>query len=63
MEGYANFEGFKRKTIAVADLVDELLRRACSWLFIDRDVPSHEKRVSIEDRIGQVFSDHEYVCV
>ena len=60
---YAEFKGIRRKAIAVADLVDELLHRACSWLFIDRDVPSHEKRVSIEGTIGQVLTDHEYVRV
>ena len=60
---YAELKGIRRKAIAVADLVDELLRRACSWLFIDRDVPPHEKRVSIEDTIGQVLTDHEYVRV
>ena len=63
VEGYADFEGFKRKAIVLANHADELLWSVYSRFQVDRHLWLRKKRVSFEDATGKVLSDHKDICI
>ena len=63
MERYADSEGFKRESVALADLADEFLGRVDSRFHVDRHSWFCEQRISFEDTTRYPVGDHKDICV